>query len=97
MPSLESLHHRFKGENFSIIAIDIEESKDTVLKHVLKNGLSYMNLLDSDGQVSAMFGVRSTPMKMLIGKDGNLIAAAMGYRDWEEDEFIELIEILIKK
>jgi thioredoxin-related protein len=97
LPSLENLHQRFKGENLSIIAIDIEESKDTVLKYVLKNGLSYVNLLDSDGQVSAMYGVRSTPMKMLIDKDGNLVAAALGYRDWEQDEFIQLIEILVKK
>ena len=94
---MESLHQRFKGEKFSIIAIDLEESKDTVLKYVLKNGLSYFNLLDSDGQVSAMYGVRSTPMKMLIDKDGNLLAAALGYRDWEQDEFIQLIETLVKK
>ena len=97
MPSLERLHQRYKGKNFSIIAIDIEESKDTVLKFVLKNRLSYINLLDTDGKVSAMYGVRSTPMKMLIGKDGNLVAVALGYRDWDKDEFIQLIDMLVNE
>ena len=97
MPSLERLHQRYKGKNFSVIAIDLQESKDTVLKFVLKNRLSYVNLLDTDGQVSAVYGVRSTPMKILIGKDGNLVAAALGYRDWDKDEFIQLIDILVNE
>jgi hypothetical protein len=36
-------------------------------------------------------------MKMLIDKDGNLVAAALGYRDWEQDKFIQLIDTLVKK
>ncbi len=79
------------------MGIDIEEDKATVLKHVKKHGLSYENLLDTDGEVSLMFGVRSTPMKMLIDKEGNLAGAALGYRDWDKDEFSQLLEALIKQ
>lgn len=95
MPSLESLHQQFKDDPFVILAIDIKESKDAVLKTVRKNGLSYTNLLDTDGQVSAQFGVSSTPMKFLIDRQGNLVTAAMGYRDWDKDDFKSLIQSLI--
>ena len=73
----------------------IKESKDAVLKSVRKNGVSYTNLLDTDGQVSAQFGVSSTPMKFLIDRQGNLVTAAMGYRDWGSDDFKSLIQALI--
>jgi peroxiredoxin len=97
LPSLENLHQRFKGQNFVLIGIDIQEKRDTVLKSVRRNGLSFINLLDSDGQVAAMYGVNSTPAKFLIDTEGNMVAAALGYRDWEQDEFIELIKELMKK
>jgi len=95
LPSLESLRQQFKDDPFVILAIDIKESKDAVLKSVRKNGLSYSNLLDTDGQVSAQFGVSSTPMKFLIDRQGNMVTAAMGYRDWAKDDFKSLIQSLI--
>jgi len=95
LPSLENLHQEFKDSPFVILGIDIKESKDAVLKSVRKNGVSYTNLLDTDGQVSAQFGVSSTPMKFLIDRQGNLVTAAMGYRDWGSDDFKSLIQALI--
>ena len=96
MPSLEKLHQQFKGRNFVLIGIDINEKRETVLKSVRRNGLSFINLLDSDGQVASMYGVNSTPAKFVIDTEGNMIGAALGYRDWEQDEFLELIEELMK-
>ncbi len=97
MPSLENLHQKFKGSNFVLIAIDINEKRETVLKSIRRNGLSFINLLDPDGQVSSMYGVNSTPAKFVIDTEGNMIGAALGYRDWEQDEFIALIEELMKQ
>ncbi len=97
MPSLEKLHQKFKDRNFVLIGIDINEKRETVLKSIRKNGLSFMNLLDSNGQVASMYGVNSTPAKFLIDTEGNMVGAALGYRDWEQDEFIELIEELMKQ
>jgi len=95
LPSLESLHQQFKDSPFVILGIDIKESKDAVLKSVRKDGVSYTNLLDTDGEMSAQYGVSSTPMKFLIDKQGNIVTAAMGYRDWGSDDFKSLIQALI--
>ena len=97
MPSLERIHHRYKDRDFALIAIDINENKETVLKYIRKNGLSFINLLDTDGQVSTEYGVRSTPVKYLIDKEGNLVGTALGYRDWDQDEVNVLIEALLNK
>ena len=97
MPSLENLHQYFKDEPFVIIAISIKEERDTVLKHVSENGISFTNLLDHDGMVSAQFGVRSTPTKILLDKEGNLTGMALGYRKWDKEEMKSLIRMLINK
>lgn len=97
MPSLERLQQSFKGEPFVLLGIDIEEDRDTVLNHALKNNLSFTNLLDKDGKVSAQYGVRSTPTKVLIDTEGNLVGMSLGYREWDTDEMKSLIRMIIEK
>jgi len=97
LPSLEKLHREFKDQPFVIIGIDIQESRETVLRYIRRKGISYINLLDEDGRVSALYNVRSTPVKFLLDTRGNMVGAAIGYRDWEQEEFRELIRLLMKQ
>jgi cytochrome c biogenesis protein CcmG, thiol:disulfide interchange protein DsbE len=94
---MERLYQSFKGEPFVLLGIDIEEDKETVLDHVRKNNLSFINLLDKDGKVSAQYGVRSTPTKVLIDPEGNLVGMSLGYREWDTDEIKSLIRTIISK
>ncbi len=96
MPSIEKLHQRYKGKPFEVLAIDIQEKKDTVLRSVRREGISFTNLLDTTGEVSALYGVQSTPVKFLIDADGNMIGTALGYKDWDNDKMNSLIELLLK-
>ena len=97
MPSLESLHQQFKNASFVVIAINIRESKDTVLNKVNEFGLTYDNLLDPNGQVSASYGVNSLPTKYLISPEGRIVGTALGYREWNSDRFKSLIKLLINQ
>ena len=83
------------GRPFELIAIDIQENRETVLKMLRDEGITYTNLLDEDGRAASLFGVTSTPVKYLIDTEGNMIGAALGYSQWDKDEIKELIELLI--
>ena len=71
------------------------ENKETVLKFVEANNLSFTFLLDQDKQVSAQYSVRSHPMKFLINKNGELIGVSRGYREWDSDDMKSLVSALI--
>jgi len=77
------------------MAIDVGESKETVLRFVEDRDLSFTFLLDEDSQVSTQYGVRSHPMKYLIDKQGNLIGISQGFKEWDTKEMKSLIELLI--
>ncbi|MBI5408907.1 MAG: TlpA family protein disulfide reductase [Nitrospirae bacterium] len=96
MPSLENLLRQFNGEQLVLLGINVREDRDTVLQFVRDQGLSYDNLPDESGEVSEMYGVSSTPMKMLLDAEGNVIGAALGYREWDSDEVKELLRLLMK-
>jgi peroxiredoxin len=97
LPSLENLHRAFSGKKFVVLGIDIQENRDSVLRQVQKHGLSYDNLLDANSEVSNLYGVRSTPAKFIIDTDGNLVGAALGYRDWDNEGMRSLIQRLMEE
>jgi peroxiredoxin len=97
LPSLENLNQHFQGKPFVLLGIDLQEEREKVLSYVRKHGLSFINLLDKDGQVSSSYGVSSTPVKFLIDTEGKMVGAALGYREWDSEEIKSLIELLIEQ
>jgi peroxiredoxin len=97
LPSLENLHKQFKDDEFVLLAVDVGEKREVVQKFIEKNGYSFLNILDEDKNVSALYGVISHPMKFLINKKGELIGFARGYREWDADEMKLLITSLLKQ
>ena len=80
-----------------VLGIDIQENRNQVLSQVKKYGLSYENLLDENSEVSNLYGVRSTPAKFIIDTKGNLVGAALGYREWDDEGMKLLIQKLMEK
>ena len=97
MPSIENLHRRYKGKSFVVIAIDIREKKDTVIRSIRREGVTFTNLLDTTGEVSALYGVQSTPVKFLIDANGNMLGVGLGYKDWDNEEMNSLIQLLLEQ
>ncbi len=96
MPSLEKLNQIFKNDKFVLLGIDIGENRDTVLSQVQQYGLTFDNLLDETGEVSAGYAVRSTPVKFIIDAKGNLIGFSLGYNEWDSNEMQSLIRRLME-
>jgi len=76
IPQLKELYAKYKEKGLEIINIDIQESKDRVSAFTLKHKLPYTVLLDTDGKVASMYGVRGVPTKVLISKEGKIICIA---------------------
>lgn len=95
MPSLENLQQYFKGKPFALIGVDVQEEKETVIRFLRSQGITYINLLDTDGSISALYGVTSTPVKFLIDTDGNMVGAGLGYKEWDRGEIKSIIQELI--
>lgn len=97
MPSMERLHKRLADKDFAMVAISMQESATQVSTFFKEYRLSFISLLDSDGDVSSRFGAFSVPTTYILGKDGGIIGRAVGAREWDSKEAIALFEHLIDK
>ena len=74
-----------------VLAVNIAEPADRVKEYLAKHKLSFPALLDSDSRVSNLYGIRGTPTRFLIDREGRLIARSIGPRDWASEEARKLI------
>jgi peroxiredoxin len=97
MPSMENLYTKFKDKDFVVVAIDMQEPASSVKKFFKEYKLTFMALLDSDGKVADLFGIRSIPTTFILDKRGRIIGGAVGARKWDSKKSEALFEYLISQ
>jgi peroxiredoxin len=95
MPSMEALYRRFRGRGLEFLAVDIQEDPEEVSAFMGEHGLSFPAALDRAGRISAEYGVRGIPTTFIIDREGNIIASAVGGRDWNTQAVVDALELLI--
>jgi len=96
MPSIETLHQRFKDRPLTVLAVDLRDPRETVRQFVAQYHLSFTTLLDSSGQVGRSFGVRSIPTTFIIDQAGGMVGKAIGPRQWGSETAAAFFDQLIK-
>lgn len=95
MPSMEKLHQAFKGKDFVMVTVNLQESAEQVRKFLKDFELTFRALLDSTGEVGMRFRINSIPTTLIIDKGGRLIGKVMGPREWDSKKSIALFAHLV--
>jgi thiol-disulfide isomerase/thioredoxin len=96
MPSMEVLYRRFKDKGLEFLAVNIQEDKKDVAAFMREFGLTFPVILDSTGEVSAIYGIRGIPTTYIIDREGGIIAAAVGGRPWDSADMISAFDLLLR-
>lgn len=93
-PSMKMAYQKFKDKGFEIIAVSMDNKKDSWLKAIAEDGVPWTQVSDLKGtknQVTLMYGVSAIPQNFLIDPDGNIIAKSLR-GDELEKKLTELIK-----
>jgi len=98
LPStIEQVHREYKDRGLVVYAVDIEEGRRIVASYVEKNKLTMGVLLDPPGDASGAYQITATPTVYLIGRDGKLVAKALGTKAWTSESGRALLSYLVKR
>ncbi|RCW50635.1 MULTISPECIES: TlpA family protein disulfide reductase [Halanaerobium] len=81
MPDIQKLHENY-GEEVIILAVNVGENKSTAANFMMKNGLSFSVLLDTDKSTAQNYLVRGIPTSYFLNEDGiikNKVVGAVSY------------------
>jgi len=97
MPHMQKLHQKFKGKNFAMVAVNLQEPVSQVKRFFKNVKLTFTSLLDSDGAVGARFRITAIPTTFILNRQGIIIGKAVGPRNWEGDKAFALFEHLTNR
>jgi len=86
------LIERFEGSDFVFLPISRGEQRDAVAAFRDKQGYDFPMGLDPDKAIYDLYATNYIPRNFLIGRDGKVISAAVGYEPEEFDVLVATIE-----
>jgi len=81
MPTTEKLYADYKEQGLVILAVDVDETRETVDKFLKTRPVGYPVLMGSESGIPAAYGVTVFPTFVLIGPDGKIAAHQFGYNE----------------
>jgi DsbE subfamily thiol:disulfide oxidoreductase len=95
MPAMERLYQQFKSKGFTIVAVDIKDSRKEALAFIKDLKISYPVMFDPDGEVGLLYGAWGLPATYLIGPKGERLARIWGPAQWDGAGAKQLIQDLL--
>jgi peroxiredoxin len=97
LKSLENLQARFPNDVVVyFVAMDGRGDKD-VKPFMEKHGFKVQTLIDPKMAVAREHGIRWIPVTVLVDRQGVLVGRAIGPREWDGKQAVELVQSLVKR
>lgn len=94
MPGLNRFYEAHRDEGLVLLAINEEESVETVRPFIQANNFSFPVLLDLQGRVAQQYSTRSFPTTFIIDRDGVIQHVQTG--EISEDELASIVLPLLQ-
>ncbi|MDP8227713.1 MAG: redoxin domain-containing protein [Candidatus Celaenobacter polaris] len=96
IPFLVEFYDNYKNKGLTVIGVSAE-SHETLIDYkenlaATGTNITYLILVDSDREVSKMFGIKSIPTTFFISPEGKLLKKEVGFSEEFVPEFQKLIE-----
>jgi outer membrane lipoprotein-sorting protein/peroxiredoxin len=75
VPEMVKLFNRYKSEGLAVVGVAMDARRERVTDLITKEGVPYPVVFDGkgwDNAVAKLYGVRSLPTTLLVGRDGTL-------------------------
>lgn len=96
IPYLQSFYDEYGVEGLNIVGISTEdvETQEAFVKEMREEGIdmSYHLLVDPDGEITSLYGIRGIPTTIFIDDDLNEIDREVGFMPEYAERFRRIIE-----
>ena len=89
MPGINRFYEAYKDDGLVVLAINEEESAETVRPFIQSNEFSFPILLDIEGRVAQQYSTRSFPTTFIIDREGVIQHVQTG--EISEDELARIV------
>lgn len=96
MPHLENLHKELNKSGLKIVAISGDDGSDPVLRYAQNNKLSFLVLIDKNGNIARQYKATGIPSYYLISPNGYTVGIARGAINWDDKEHVAVMRKVLQ-
>jgi peroxiredoxin len=78
LQNLQEAHDRFQEQDFTVVAVNVEDRREEVIKFVNRLALSFPVLLDPNGKIADQYQITGFPTGFLLDKSGMVDSSTIG-------------------
>ncbi|MEO6079383.1 MAG: TlpA disulfide reductase family protein [Steroidobacteraceae bacterium] len=97
MPILEKLHAKYKPMGFTMIGVNVEPDSSLASNWLKATPVTFPILFDTRSEVSKLYAVAGMPSTVIIDRKGNMRWLHRGYKDGDENEYLNQIRALVRE
>jgi len=90
------LSREFKTQGLEMLGVDLEEEPEAIAAFGKAFALPFPLLLDRDGRIQKLFGLRGHPSTALIDRQGRIVGRIAGERNWDSEAARRLVRTLLE-
>ena len=91
------LVEKFKGKDFAIIAINIDDRQKSAQDFLKDNPASFITAYDAEKKVAEAYKLPTMPTSFIIGRDGEILHQHDGFREEDLELFTKQIDEALTK
>jgi thiol-disulfide isomerase/thioredoxin len=97
MPILEKLYSKYEPMGFTMLGINVEPDSQLAVNWLKDTPVTFPILFDTKSEVSKLYKVSSMPSTVLIDRKGNLRWLHRGYKQGDENDYLDQIRALVRE
>ena len=78
LQNLQEAHERFQEQGFTVVAVNVEDTREDVVQLLKKTALTFPVLLDPDGKIADRYQITGFPTGFLLDKSGIVDSSTIG-------------------
>jgi len=92
---METLYQRYKEKGLEMLAVNLSESEGQVRQFMNSHGYTFPVMMDGNGRIGGLYGIRSIPTTLIIDREGKIIARVVGSIYWDTPQVFAAFEALL--
>jgi len=96
MPAMERLYQALGGDDFELLAVSVDESRDDVASFDERMGLSFPILLDPRHDVANAYQTFRFPESLVVDRDGRVLERYIGPKEWDAPAYVARLRRIIE-
>jgi len=98
MPSMQRLEEHMRGKPFTILAVNMAETPETVSAFLhTKVKVDFPMMLDRQGKALQAWGVFAFPTTYVVDREGKIRYAVFGAFEWDDPAVVKTLEALMQE